>query len=167
MQLSAGWALSAASTGHRSSKFTRNDIFERIREHCGSLHRAASSAPVCAGAENATFDPALMDLLAACEISKCPACSWCWEPAAWGCWRTRGLTSACNCREGPGRATVTACMAGSKKNKRKCICLIMSIYCLQKWTQLLMTRLHVKLGTHIFKGHVYILGKLRARERKG
>lgn len=30
-----------------------------------------------------------------------------------------------------------------------------------------MTRLHVKLGTHIFKGHVYILGKLRARERKG
>lgn len=70
-----GAALSAPSTGHGPSTFARNVIFERIRGACGSVCGCASSAPVCAKAENATFDPALMDSLAACEVSKCPTCS--------------------------------------------------------------------------------------------
>lgn len=49
-----------------------NVVFERIREACGSLCRCAASAPVCAWAGNVTFDAALRDSLAVCEVSKCP-----------------------------------------------------------------------------------------------
>lgn len=113
-----GAALHAASTAQRPRKCARNVIFERIREACGGLCRCAASAPECAWAGDVTFDPALTDSLAACEVSQSPTCDMgTQQHMKSSSWRTWGL--ACNCRAGPRRAVVKVDVYDWKQKKEE------------------------------------------------